>query len=201
MPLKENIDFYYNEQGLMVLTAKFHLDRGTCCGNGCKHCPYDYENVPEPKKAGSSPSGTRSKKSPEAEAPSFYDKVFELVRKIPKGRATTYGAIAEAAGIRLSARMVGWAMNGAGHVKPTVPAHRVVNRNGMLSGKHHFATPTLMQELLEAEGITVKNDTIQDFKHIFWDPQGKSPATKRSSAVKPAPPVKKPTTVKKTKKP
>jgi methylated-DNA-protein-cysteine methyltransferase related protein len=105
---------------------------------------------------------------------SFYEKVFELARQIPKGRVTTYGAIAEAAGIRLSARMVGWAMNGAGKVKPRVPAHRVVNRNGMLSGKHHFATPTLMQELLEQEGIKVKDDKILHFKDVLWVPGTKN---------------------------
>src|SRR5215212_8110369 len=95
---------------------------------------------------------------------SFFEQVYEVVRQIPKGRVTSYGAIAVALGTKLSARMVGWAMNGAGHVKPKVPAHRVVNRNGMLSGKHHFATPDKMQELLEKEGIKVKNDTIVDFK-------------------------------------
>ncbi|HTE11938.1 MAG TPA: MGMT family protein, partial [Chitinophagaceae bacterium] len=86
-----------------------------------------------------------------------------------KGRVTSYGAIANCLGTRLSARMVGWAMNGAGHAKPKVPAHRVVNRNGMLSGKHHFGGDT-MQRLLEKEGIKVKNDTVVDFKKLFWDP-------------------------------
>jgi methylated-DNA-protein-cysteine methyltransferase related protein len=101
---------------------------------------------------------------------SFFEQVYEVARQIPKGRATSYGAIAAALGTKLSARMVGWAMNGAGKVKPKVPAHRVVNRNGMLSGRHHFATPTLMEELLKKEGIKVKNDTIIDFEKIFWDP-------------------------------
>jgi methylated-DNA-protein-cysteine methyltransferase related protein len=101
---------------------------------------------------------------------SFFELVYEVARQIPKGRATSYGAIAAALGTKLSARMVGWAMNGAGKVKPKVPAHRVVNRNGMLSGRHHFATPTLMEELLKKEGIKVKNDTIVDFEKIFWDP-------------------------------
>ena len=111
---------------------------------------------------------------------SFYERVFELARQVPKGRVTTYGAIAEASGLKLSARMVGWAMNGAGHVKPRVPAHRIVNRNGMLSGKHHFATPTLMQELLEQEGIQVKDDKILNFKDVLWMP-GTKPAAKRSA--------------------
>jgi methylated-DNA-protein-cysteine methyltransferase related protein len=101
---------------------------------------------------------------------SFFELVYEVVRQIPKGRATSYGAIAAALGTKLSARMVGWAMNGADRVKPKVPAHRVVNRNGMLSGRHHFKTPTLMEELLKKEGIKVKNDTIIDFEKIFWDP-------------------------------
>lgn len=100
----------------------------------------------------------------------FFELVFEVARQIPRGRATSYGAIAKCLGTGLSARMVGWAMNGAHTAKPKIPAHRVVNRNGMLSGKHHFATPTKMQELLEKEGIKVKNDTIVDFKKIFWDP-------------------------------
>lgn len=101
---------------------------------------------------------------------SFYEKVFELARQVPKGKVTTYGAIAEAAGIRLSARMVGWAMHAAGKVKPPVPAHRIVNRNGMLSAKHQFATPTLMQELLEQEGIKIKDDKILNFKDVLWIP-------------------------------
>jgi methylated-DNA-protein-cysteine methyltransferase-like protein len=101
---------------------------------------------------------------------SFFELVFEVVRQVPKGRVTTYGAVANCLGTKLSARMVGWAMNGAHRVRPKVPAHRVINRNGMLSGKHHFATPTQMQELLEKEGIEVKEDVVVDFKVLFWDP-------------------------------
>jgi methylated-DNA-protein-cysteine methyltransferase related protein len=101
---------------------------------------------------------------------SFFELVYEVARQIPKGRATSYGAIAASLGTKLSARMVGWAMNGADRVKPKVPAHRVVNRNGMLTGRHHFKTPTLMEELLKKEGIKVKNHTIVDFEKIFWDP-------------------------------
>jgi methylated-DNA-protein-cysteine methyltransferase-like protein len=101
---------------------------------------------------------------------SFFELVFEVVRQVPKGRVTTYGAVANCLGTKLSARMVGWAMNGAHRVKPKVPAHRVINRNGILSGKHHFATPTQMQELLEKEGIVVKEDIVVDFKTLFWDP-------------------------------
>lgn len=97
--------------------------------------------------------------------------MYQVVRQIPKGRVTSYGAIAAVLGAKSSARMVGWAMNGSHVVKPKVPAHRVVNRNGMLSGKHHFATPDKMQELLEKEGVMVKNDTVIDFKKLFWDPQ------------------------------
>ena len=100
----------------------------------------------------------------------FFELVYDVARQIPKGRVTSYGAIARCLGTKMSARMVGWAMNGAGKVKPNVPAHRVVNRNGMLSGKHHFATPTTMEELLKKDGVTVKNDTIVDFKERFWDP-------------------------------
>ena len=111
---------------------------------------------------------TKAKKA--KEEPNFMDTVYAIVRKIPRGRATSYGAIAESAGIRLSARMVGWAMNAADSANPPVPAHRVVNSKGLLTGAHHFATPTLMQELLENEGIKVVDNQIQDFKTVFWDP-------------------------------
>ncbi len=100
----------------------------------------------------------------------FFELVYEVARQIPKGRVTSYGAIARCLGTKMSARMVGWAMNGAGRVRPKVPAHRVVNRNGMLSGKHHFDTPDQMEMLLKKEGIQVKNDTIVDFGKLFWDP-------------------------------
>ena len=101
---------------------------------------------------------------------SFFEDVYAVVRQVPKGRVTSYGAIANYLGTKLSARMVGWAMNGAHGVKPKVPAHRVVNRNGMLSGKAHFGTPTLMEELLIKEKIKVENDTVVDFEKLFWDP-------------------------------
>jgi len=101
---------------------------------------------------------------------SFFENVYEVVRQIPKGRVTSYGAIANYLGTKLSARMVGWAMNSAHSATPKVPAQRVVNRNGMLSGKAHFATPTLMEELLAKEKIKVEEDTIIDFAKLFWDP-------------------------------
>ena len=103
---------------------------------------------------------------------SFFELVFEVARQIPKGRVTSYGAIANCIGTKLSARMVGWAMNGAGKVRPKVPAHRVVNRNGILSGKHHFGEPDAMEKLLKKEGVKVKNDAIVDFENLFWDPAG-----------------------------
>lgn len=96
--------------------------------------------------------------------------VYQVARLIPKGRITSYGAIAAYLGAKGSARLVGYAMHGAHKAKPKVPAHRVVNRNGLLSGKHHFDTPYKMQELLEREKIKVKNDKIVDFKKLFWDP-------------------------------
>jgi methylated-DNA-protein-cysteine methyltransferase-like protein len=100
----------------------------------------------------------------------FFNDVFDVVMQIPKGRVTTYGAIAAYLGTRMSARMVGWAMN-ASHQHPLpVPAQRVVNRNGMLSGKMHFATPTAMEELLKKEGVAVKDDAVQNFEIVFWDP-------------------------------
>ncbi len=100
---------------------------------------------------------------------SFFDNVYEVAKLIPKGRVTSYGAIAAYLGAKSSARMVGWAMNGAGS-DPDVPAHRVVNHIGLLTGKHHFNDPTHMQTLLEAEGIEVKNDKVQHFKEVLWDP-------------------------------
>ncbi len=100
----------------------------------------------------------------------FFELVFQVARQIPKGRVTSYGAIAACLGTRLSARMVGWAMNGAGNAKPKVPAHRVVNRVGLLSGRHHFSPPEKMQQLLEKEGIKVKDDKVVDFEKLFWDP-------------------------------
>jgi methylated-DNA-protein-cysteine methyltransferase-like protein len=100
----------------------------------------------------------------------FFEDVWSVARQIPKGRVTSYGAIANYLGTKLSARMVGWAMNGAFKAKPKVPAQRVVNRNGMLSGKMHFETPTRMQELLEKEGVRVEKDKIIEFEKRFWDP-------------------------------
>jgi methylated-DNA-protein-cysteine methyltransferase-like protein len=108
------------------------------------------------------PSGTRDE--------SFFELVFEVARQIPKGRVTSYGAIAACLGTKSSARMVGWAMNGSGRVKPKVPAHRVLNRNGMLTGKHHFKPPGLMEKLLKKEGIKVKDDKVVEFEKLFWDP-------------------------------
>ena len=101
---------------------------------------------------------------------SFFELVYEVARQIPKGKVTSYGAIAACLGARSSARMVGWAMNEAGRVKPKVPAHRVVNRVGLLSGKHHFTPPGNMEKLLRKEGIKVKNDKIVDFDKYYWDP-------------------------------
>ncbi|MEI9943915.1 MAG: MGMT family protein [Chitinophagaceae bacterium] len=123
--------------------------------------------MPLPKKSSSKlksikPSGRKDE--------NFFELVYEVARQIPKGRVTSYGAIAESLGTKLSARMVGWAMNGAGKAKPKVPAHRVVNRNGMLSGKHHFGEPDAMEKLLKREGIKVKNDTVVDFEKLFWNP-------------------------------
>jgi methylated-DNA-protein-cysteine methyltransferase-like protein len=100
----------------------------------------------------------------------FYDQVYQVVRLIPSGRVTSYGAIASYLGTRGSARMVGYAMNAAHSAFPQVPAQRVVNRNGLLTGKFHFSSENLMQQLLENEGIKVENDKILDFKNKFWDP-------------------------------
>lgn len=108
------------------------------------------------------PSGSRDD--------NFFTHVYEIARLIPRGRVTSYGSIAACLGTRSSARMVGWAMNGAHNIRPKVPAHRVVNRQGMLTGKFHFDTPTQMESLLKKEGIKVKNDQVVNFKEVFWDP-------------------------------
>ncbi|MBP6392147.1 MAG: MGMT family protein [Flavobacteriales bacterium] len=100
----------------------------------------------------------------------FFGDVMDVVRKVPKGRVTSYGAIARYIGAARSARLVGYCMNNAHVVKPSVPAHRVVNSAGLLTGKHHFATPTRMADLLKKEGVQVKKDQVVDFKKKFWDP-------------------------------
>ncbi|MGN6353277.1 MAG: MGMT family protein [Parafilimonas sp.] len=101
---------------------------------------------------------------------SFFEDVWDVARQIPKGRVTSYGAIANYLGTKMSARMVGWAMGACVNVKPKVPAHRVVNRVGLLSGKMHFGLPDEMQKRLEKEKIKVKNDKVVDFEKLFWDP-------------------------------
>lgn len=101
----------------------------------------------------------------------FFDAVYNLVRLVPYGRVTTYGAIAKALGASQAARLVGYAMNASHSQIIPVPAHRVVNRNGLLTGKMHFGTPTAMQEALHKEGIAVKDNQIVHFKELFWDPQ------------------------------
>lgn len=99
----------------------------------------------------------------------YFEEVYEVVRQVPKGRITTYGTIARYLSLRAGARMVGWAMN-ASHNYPNVPAHRVVNSAGILSGKNFFGGPTIMQQLLEDEGVQVENDQVVDFKKLLWDP-------------------------------
>ena len=110
------------------------------------------------------PSGRREE--------SFFELVFEVALQIPRGRVTSYGAIAACLGTKLSARMVGWAMNAVHNSPVKVPAHRVVNRNGLLTGRHHFNPPERMQQLLEQEGIKVVDEKVVDFKNVFWDPAG-----------------------------
>ncbi len=100
---------------------------------------------------------------------SFFEQVYDVARQIPKGRVTSYGAIAAYLGSKMSARMVGWAMNGA-HTMKDIPAHRVVNRIGMLSGKMHFSSPTKMEELLKKEKVIVVDDQVVDFEKKFWNP-------------------------------
>jgi len=99
----------------------------------------------------------------------FFENVYAVVRLIPSGRVTTYGAIANYLGTKTGARMVGWAMNAA-HALPDVPAHRVVNRAGLLTGRLHFETPKTMQQRLEKEGVRIKHNQVQDFSRLFWNP-------------------------------
>ena len=101
---------------------------------------------------------------------SFFDLVHEVARQIPKGRVTSYGAIAACLGTRGSSRMVGWAMMAVPNAKKPVPAHRVVNRNGLLTGRHHYNPPEKMQQLLEKEGVKIKDNQVVDFARLFWDP-------------------------------
>lgn len=124
-----------------------------------------------PSRIGQVPSRDETPKlGGESNKRNFFEDVFEVVRLIPAGRVTNYGCIAKYLGSGLSSRMVGWAMNASHVADPPVPAQRVVNRNGMLTGKNHFSTPTLMQELLEKEGIKIEKDTVVEFEKLFWDP-------------------------------
>ena len=109
-------------------------------------------------------------KSEKTSKENIFDVIYEVVRAVPKGRVTSYGAVAAAIGAKSGARVVGYAMNASFGAKPKVPAHRVVNRNGILSGKHHFSPPEKMQQLLEKEGIKVKDDKVIGFDKLFWDP-------------------------------
>lgn len=105
-----------------------------------------------------------------SELPNIYCQIYELVRLIPKGRVSSYGAIAQTLGVKSGARLVGYAMSQSHHIKPPVPAHRVVNRNGLLTGKFHFESINKMQQLLEKEGVEVIDDKVQNFNKIFWNP-------------------------------
>ncbi len=109
------------------------------------------------------------KKNDKKDKPNFFEDVYEVVKLVPRGRVTSYGAIARYLGTGMSARMVGWAMNAA-HAEKGVSAHRVVNSQGLLTGKHHFKTPTAMENALKKEGVKVVKDKVQDFEKKFWDP-------------------------------
>ena len=121
------------------------------------------------RKSAKKKSPSTANKKPSAQY-SFYENVYDVVRLIPKGRVTSYGAIAKYLGTGRSARMVGYAMNASATQIPPVPAHRVLNRNGQLTGKHHFNPPSIMQEMLEREGVKIKKDQVVDFEKLFWDP-------------------------------
>lgn len=117
-----------------------------------------------------SKSEEKPRKKDQSKHYSFYEDVWAVARLIPFGRVTSFGAIANYLGAGGSARMVGWALGSSFGVSPPVPAHRVVNRVGLLSGKAHFGSATAMQELLEKEGVKVKDDTVEEFEKLFWDP-------------------------------
>ncbi|MDX9728849.1 MAG: MGMT family protein [Bacteroidales bacterium] len=113
---------------------------------------------------------TRRSSAREPDSEGFFSRVYEVTKLIPYGRITSYGAIARYLGSGGSARMVGWALNSSHHGQGFIPAHRVVNRNGLLTGKHHFGTSSTMQQLLENEGFTVEDDRVLEFQERFWDP-------------------------------
>jgi methylated-DNA-protein-cysteine methyltransferase-like protein len=112
----------------------------------------------------------RRSSAPETDNEGFFNRVYDVTRMIPRGRITSYGAIARYLGTAGSARMVGWALNSSHHSHGFIPAHRVVNRNGLLTGKRHFGNTSTMQQLLENEGFTVIDDKVQEFRERFWDP-------------------------------
>lgn len=122
-------------------------------------------------------SNTSKNPPKKTEEDSFFEQVYQVTRLIPYGRVTSYGAIARYLGSPGAARMVGWALNGCHAKEPFVPAHRVVNRNGLLTGKIHFGGSSVMKELLENEGVVVENDQIKSFLEIFWDPSVELPFT------------------------
>lgn len=128
------------------------------------------KKIPVPENAAGRRPKPEKNTNPTLSKQGFFEDVFDVVRQIPPGRVTSYGAIAQFLGTRMSARMVGWAMNASHVAEPPVPAQRVVNRLGMLSGKHHFPTPTRMEELLKKDGVEVKDDQVLRFKEIFWNP-------------------------------
>lgn len=104
------------------------------------------------------------------ETPDLYNAIYDIVRLVPAGRVTSYGAVAAAIGVKSGARMVGYAMNACHRLQPPVPAHRVVNSKGLLTGRFHFSPPEAMQQLLEDEGVTVANHQVTNWKMVFWDP-------------------------------
>lgn len=115
------------------------------------------------------------KESKKGDNAGFFQRVYEVAAAVPYGRVTSYGAIARYLGTGRSARMVGWAMNNSHSQPQYIPAHRVVNRNGLLTGKQHFGTPNLMRELLENEGAVIEDDAIVNFRDMFWDPSAEIP--------------------------
>ncbi len=154
------------DAGIVLLIILKYLSRESLNYSG--NVNFNMKKIPSKKS--NQPVRLKSVRPSGSGDTSFFELVYEVVRQIPKGRATSYGAIAAALGARSSSRVVGYAMNNAHIVRPKVPAHRVLNRNGMLTGKHHFATPTLMEELLRKEGIEVKDDKVVNWKEVFWEP-------------------------------
>ena len=154
--------YWHNVEDMATLPKKSKMVKTAAAGKAAKARSGRSAAPTREKLMAVRPSGSKDD--------SFFDLVYQVARQIPRGRVTSFGAIGAALGTRSSARMVGWAMNACHHSLQPVPAHRVVNSVGLLTGRHHFSPPERMQELLEKEGVAVRNNKVVEFKRLFWDP-------------------------------